>query len=945
MMRIAAAAAVAVAASMVWAGSAAAAFELEDLDVTFETKAGTMATTAGSHPFSMTTDLAIGTVTTPEGPVPEGEVRDLTIAQIPGFVGNQTAVPTCSPQEFSKRVEGRPSCPDSTAVGIAAIEGEFEVIPSEDAGNLLHVAVYNLTPPFGVPARLGFVVLNVPVTIDVGVKQSPPHNLVAKLSNIPQAILFYRSSLTLWGSPASPDHNSLRGECVGDIAVPTEEPVSEGECPVKVNEHAFLTLPRACQGPLTTLFDAVSWLGEEASGEAVTHTGESPPSPQGMTGCEELAFSPQVEVKPTNSAAESPTGLDVRLQVEDEGLTDPTNRAQSDVRKVVVALPKGMTANPSAAEGLGVCSLAQYESESLETRSCPESSKLGTVRVKSPLVEDALEGALYLAEQEANPFGSLLAAYLVIRNARYGILIKQAGKVEPDPKTGQIVSTFEDIPQLPFSDLTVRFREGPRAPLVTPPLCGTYTAEASLTAWSGSGPLPASPSFKVTSGPNGAGCSAGGVPPFDPGFTAGSANNTAGAFSPFFMRLTRADGEQDITRFDAVLPNGLTGKLAGVAQCSDAAIAAAAAKSGRAELASPSCPASSRVGRVLVGAGVGSALTYVPGTIYLAGPFGGDPLSLAVITPAVAGPFDVGTVVTREALDLDPNTAEVQVDGAASDPIPHILKGIPLKVRDLRVHIDRDRFTLNPTSCEPKTVNATVFGGFADPFSPADDTPVPLAERFQAASCGSLGFKPALDLRLSGATKRAKNPALRAELRPRDGDANLSGAIVNLPPSQFIDNAHIANPCTRVQFAENRCPKRSILGRGRAFTPLLDEPLEGPVYFRSNGGERKLPDLVVALRGQFDFNLVIAILQAKKGRVRTKVLNAPDVPVGKFVLRMFGGKRGLLENSEHLCGKKQRAYLNLIGQNARRHKTKPVVRVKSCARRAKQASRAHSRLR
>jgi len=927
------------------ATSAGAAFGLEDLDVTFRTEAGTVATQAGSHPFSMTTDLAVAAVETAEGKVPDGEVRDLTITQIPGFVGSQTVVPTCSAAEFNNRVEGRPSCPDASAVGYAGVEAEFEVIPAEASNTYLHVAVYNLAPPPGVPARLGFVVLNVPVVIDVTLSQSPPYNLVAKLVSIPQAVLFYRSTLTLWGVPASSAHDELRGECVGEVANFTEAPVSLGKCPVSVAEKAFLTLPRACEGPLTTVFSATSWLGETASGEAVTHTDDEPPAPQGMTGCQELPFSPTVSVSPTNSGAESPTGLEVGLEVVDEGLEEPGGRAQSDIRKVVLTLPKGVTANPSAAEGLGVCSLAQYEAEALENRACPESSKLGTVRVKSPLVADPLEGALYLAAQGDNPFGSLLAVYLVIRSEQYGVLIKQAGSVDPDPASGRIVSTFEEIPQVPFSELTVRFREGPRAPLVTPPTCGTYTAQAELTPWSGTAPLPDAPTFKITSGPNGSGCPAGGVPPFAPGFTAGSVDNTAGEFSPFTMRLTRADGEQDITRFDAVLPDGLTGKIAGIPQCPEAALAAAAAKSGRAELASPSCPASSQIGRVLVGAGVGPALTYVPGQIYLAGPFGGAPLSLAVITPAVAGPFDVGTVVTREALDLDPDNAQVSVDGAASDPIPHILEGIPLKVRDLRVFVDRPGFTLNPTSCEPKAVQATVFGGFADPFSAADDVPVGVSERFQAASCGNLAFEPRLVLRLKGATKRGKNPGLRAELTSRDGDANLKGAIVTLPPSQFIDNAHISNPCTRVQFADGRCPKRSVLGRARAFTPLLDAPLEGPVYFRSNGGERKLPDLVVALKGQFDFNLVIAILQAKKGRVRTKVLNAPDVPVEKFVLRMSGGNRGLLENSEYLCRKKQRAYLNLIAQNGRRHKTRPAVKTPSCARKKAKRSRVHSRLR
>jgi hypothetical protein len=923
---------------------AQAAFGLKELDVAFTDKNGTVVSQAGSHPFAFTTTLGVNTAIFPGGEVPEGEVKDLEVAQMAGLIGSQNAVPKCSTADFNTRVEGRPSCPDASAVGIVAVKAEFTVLPA-GLDEYLHVPVYNLTPGPGEPARLGFVALNVPVVIDVSVSSEPPYNLVAHVLNIPQSILFYGSRFTIWGNPADPDHDSLRGDCVGEPLELTEEPVSLGTCEVDIEESAFLTLPRSCQGPLATTFTADSWqnIGVFTDPQsAFTHDGSIPPNPLGMTGCSELGFSPTVGAQPSTSQAESPSGLEVTIDVEDPQLTAPSGIAKSDIRKVVFALPQGVTANPSAAEGLGVCSRSQYEAASLTVRGCPEASKLGAVKVDTPLLREPLEGALYVAEQDnpstpqegaENPFDSLLAFYMTIENDVNGIFVKQAFEVEPDPVTGQLVSTTEDLPQLPFSHFSLRFREGPRSPLVTPPTCGTYTSKALLTPWSGSKTIEVPASFSISSGPGGGPCPPGGTPPFAPGFEAGSINNNAGSYSPFYMRLTRADGEQDMTRFDSILPPGVTGKLAGVTKCTEQALAAARAKTGRQELASPSCPGNSQIGHVLVGAGVGPALTYVPGKIYLAGPFGGAPLSVAVVTPAVAGPFDVGTVVTREALDLNPLTGEVQVDGAASEPIPHILKGIPLKLRDLRVYVDRQNFTLNPTSCDPSAVRASLFGSGANVFSPADDVPVALAARYQAANCSVLPFKPAFSVKLTGGTKRNRHPALKAVLTPRPGDANLRAASATLPAASIIDNAHIENPCTRVQFNANQCPPGSVLGTARAFTPLLDQPLEGPIYFRANGGERLLPDIVADLHGEGLRIIQVGFVDSINARIRTRFQSVPDAPTTKVVLSFFGGKRGLLVNSANLCSSPQRAKVKFTGQNGKLHEFTPLVK-NSCKKKA-----------
>jgi hypothetical protein len=920
-------------ASALWAfalaPAAQAALTLEGLDVTFTDKAGNAELRAGAHPHEMTTSLAVKTVTGEAGEVPEEEVRNLTVSQIPGFVGSQTTVPTCSAAEFNQREEGRPACTDATAVGYAATELEFNVIAPEQRENYVHSPVYNLAPPPGAAARLGFIALNVPVVIDVTVSDKPPYNLVARVREIPQAVLFYSSRLTLWGVPADESHDSLRGDCIGEVLVVTKDPVSLGQCPVQIQKRAFLTMPRACEGPLATVFDAVSWKGSPFSGQALTHDDGDPPNPRGMGECASLPFAADAAAAPTTATAESASGLEFGIEVEDPGLTSPTGRAQSDIRKVVVRLPEGMTANPSSAEGLEVCSAAALARETLASlpgQGCPDASKLGAIEVRTPLLDRPLGGSLYLAEPYRNPFGTLLALHMVIKAPELGIIIKQPVKVEPDPRTGQLVSTATELPQLPFSSFTLRFREGARSPLVTPPACGSHAVITELTPWSGAAPLTDASSFQILAGAGGGPCPQGGAP-FRPGFEAGTLNNRAGAYSPTQMRLTRTDGDQDLTKFSAVLPRGLVAKLAGTTRCPDAAIAAARTRTAAAEKAAPSCPASSRLGGVLAGAGVGAVLTYVPGSIYLAGPLNGAPLSVAAIVPAQAGPFDVGTVVTRVALRIDPRSAEVTVDGSASDPIPHILAGIPLKVRDIRVSVDRPDFTLNPTSCEPFAFAASLWGGGADPFSVADDSPVSLADRFQAADCASLGFRPRVGLKLTGATKRGGHPGLIGTYRPRAGDANLAGLTVRLPRSAFLEQAHIRTICTRVQFAADNCPKGAVYGTAVAHTPLLEEPLTGPVYLRSS--DNKLPDMVASLHGLIDVEAV-ARIDSVRGGIRATFTGVPDAPITKVVVRMQGQKKGLIVNSTNLCAAKGRARISALAHNAMRSVTGPRVVAAGC---------------
>jgi hypothetical protein len=509
-------------------------------------------------------------------------------------------------------------------------------------------------------------------------------------------------------------------------------------------------------------------------------------------------------------------------------------------------------------------------------------------------------------------------------------------KVTPNPVTGQLTTEVDNVPQLPFSHFELSFRQGQRSPLVTPPACGTYTVEADLYPYSNpTAALHRDSSFQITAGPEGQGCPSGGVPPFHPGLEAGTVNNAAGTYSPFYTHITRKDSEQEITNFSIKLPPGVAGKLAGVSECSDGAIALAKSREveggGSVEENSPSCPKNSEVGHSLVGSGVGNVLAYAPGKLYLAGPYHGSNISLVSITAAKVGPFDLGTVVVRFALKIDPETAEVSVDGATSDPIPHIVDGIPIHLRDIRAFVDRPNFTYNPTSCAKKSTASTILGSGLNFASSSDDQPVTVTSPFQVADCASLGFKPSLALSLKGGTKRGATPAFKAVLTyPKKGAyANVRESVVTLPHSEFLEQAHIGTVCTRVQFKEGavpgeKCPAASVYGFAKAVTPILDEPLQGPVYLRSSS--HRLPDLVAALHNRQVDIALDGHIDSVKGRIRNTFEAVPDAPVSKFTLEMRGGNKGLLVNSTNICKSTNKAISEFTGQNGKLYNTEPVLK-------------------
>ncbi|MGC1852173.1 MAG: hypothetical protein WA687_07020 [Solirubrobacterales bacterium] len=938
------------------ASAAQAEFGLKQFDVQYSAKDATPGipaddpaqTQAGSHPFAVTTyfELNFSEV----GPfefLPDERLKDLIIEQVAGLSGSAQPVPYCPSIDFAERdfLGGGTKCDSRTAVGVAAIAIGF---PPPFA--YVVEPIYLLPPPPGAVIRLGMTILEVPQIIDVGVKPGGGYNVTATSQKTSQILPVYGGAVQLWGVPADPAHDSLRGDCAKNGfsfgTIDFAMTLSGNKCSAGVDPKPFLNLPGRCAGPQLTNYRANSWLNPETwiTGSVITHDNATPPNPQGFTGCGKLGFKPAVESKPTTDSAESGMGLDFSVDFNDEGLNNPEGLVESQAKKAVIKLPEGMTINPSVGEGLGVCTPADLERETLHSdpgEGCPNNSKVGTLHTEYDVIDQPIEGSIFLAQQDdpgttqpgaENPFDSLIALYFVLRNEELGVIVKLPVKVEPDPVTGQILVTLDDIPQFPFRHFNAHLREGVRSALVTPPACGTYTTEAKFYPWSDpNSPRTVTSSFQITEGVNGGPCPQGGIPPFDPDFEAGSINNNAGSFSPFNMRLTRKDGEQNMTKFSSILPPGVLGSLAGVSKCPDSAVDVAKSKTGREEIASPSCPANSLIGHTLAGAGVGSALTYVKGQVYMGGPYKGAPLSVISITPAVAGPFDADTVVVRLGLDLNPKTAEVEVDGAASDPIPHILKGIVLKVRDLRVYVDRPNFTLNPTSCDESSAKATLFGSYLNVFDPADDVPAALSTRYQAANCLNLGFKPKLALNLKGGTKRGGHPGLSAIYTPRKGDANIEGLVVRLPRSAFLDQAHIKTICTRVQFAADNCPENARYGFIRAWTPLLEEPLAGPVWLRSSN--HKLPDLVFDLHGLVDVEVSTRIDSARGG-IRATVEDSPDAPLSKVVLRMQGAKKGLIINSRDLCAKKSRANAQFSGHNGKRVSANPVMRPQ-CGRKAR----------
>lgn len=893
-------------------GQEGLAFALEEQD-------GFPALRAGRHPYQLRADLGFNEA----AGTPVQDLKDLRLQLPSGLIGNPSVVTRCTAAQFStprqspfEQSASGESCPDNSQVGTITLR------TGPLGGGERTFGLFNLAAPPGVAAELGAAPFGQPLALVGTVRDDQgEYGLDLEAQDIPQALAIDGVRIDIWGTPWDASHDGERGDCLKE----TDPSFAWAKCsvgPPRTNRPLpFLTLPASCQGPLAYRAQADSW---QAPGRWIGDGATTP----AQESCNQLHFQTTSFSGPTSNRASTATGFDFNLSVDQEGLTDPSGITGPEVQRAVVSLPEGFTINPSMGAGLGVCTPAQYEAEtatSLAGEACPNNSKIGNLSFQSPLVieetksfEQIVKGAIYLAQPFHNPFDALVGVYLVAR-APNGIFVKVAGRLLPNPATGRINALFEGLPQLPYTNLKIHLREGQRAPLVTPAACGGYVTDVELTPWQDEAAI--APvvehqdfEFHVTQGVGGGPCPGRGPEPFAPSAANGSRNSQAGAYSPFFLHLTRSDTEAEITRYSAVLPPGLLGKIAGIPYCPEADIEAARHNSGKAEQEHPSCPAASQIGHTLAGYGLGGVLAYAPGGLYLTGPYHGAPLSITAVDSAVVGPFDLGVIIVRSAIDVNPITTQVSIDSGASDPIPHILGGIPLHLRDIRVYLDRPEFTVNPTSCEPLRTTSTLAGSsppFADPFAQSATVSNP----FQVSGCSSLGFRPKLSLKLLGGTKVSKYPRLRATVLMRPGDANFKSAAVALPHAEFLAQEHIRTVCAKRLFETHSCPRGSIYGKARAFTPLLAEPMTGPVYLVSGMGHL-LPDLVVQLAGPGGIEVDLdAKIDQVRGGMRASFENLPDAPASKFVLTLFGGKRGLLVNSSDICQNPATASVRFLGQN------------------------------
>jgi hypothetical protein len=926
------AAALAVAALLALAapGSASAAFGIESFSVAAKKAGGSAETQAGAHPYALEADIALDTEA---GAQP---LRDLTIHMPPGLLVNPTSVAECSETLFHKaRSSSKPgslsgeSCPNPSQVG---------VIEVNVGGTTRWFGLFNLAPPFGSAGAIGASPFGTPLVFTVQAREGDS-GLDLRLAGVPPSLDLRSMHLTIWGTPwwgdarPSETHDPQRGNCLneetgGSVAANCQvlgPGVQEPESLIK----SYLTLPTTPCGT------ALEFQAEAASQAGAT--AQAPATIPALAACNKVLTIVKVQLMTDVGAAR--TGMAFNLDVNDGGgILNPGGIARPAIRAGIASLSEGLTINPSLGAGLGVCDEADFARETAGSEpgaGCPNNSKIGTVTVEGALgLAEPLQGSVYLAKPYENPSGTLLAVYMLARSPRRGLIVKSQGRIEPDPLTGRLVATFDQLPRLLYTHFSLTLREGQRSTLISPTVCGLYKAGLQIASWAEPTAFtPDSSYFAINHGEGGGACPGGGVPPFHPGLVAGSINPQAAAHTPFYLRMTRTDGEQEITSYAATFPPGLLAKIAGVTTCPDAAIEAAKARTGihggAEELASPSCPASSLIGHTQAGYGVGGVLAWAPGALYLAGPYHGAPLSTVAIDSAVIGPFDLGVVVVRSAIRIDPRTAQAAIDSAGSDPIPHILAGIPLHLRDIRVAVDRPDFTVNPTSCDPMQVSSALGGAGADPFSLADDTSATSSQRYQLLNCSVLRFKPKLALRLS-ASRHGAFPALHATYTAPAGGANLRSVAVNLPPALFLEQAHIFGVCTRVQFRAGACPANSIYGHARAVTPLMEEPLEGPVYLRSS--DHAVPDLVAAISGRGIAIEVPGRIDESHGGLRAHFEFLPDAPVAKFTMSLRGGRRGLLVNSEDLCAHPARARVRFIGQNSATAVGRPRLRV-SCRKR------------
>jgi hypothetical protein len=878
-------------------------------------------------------------------PIADRTIKTLRVDLPPGLTINPNATPKCKLSDFENKVgeAHEPLCDESTRVGTEEVTlvtnvAGFEIAPGFPApkGFVIppnpatgtKVPVYNIEPKEGEPALFGFV--------------------VAKKEEV------FLETEVAWENDF---HESFRIELPGPSA-----PFSTLKSRLVQNGRSgngtFITNPTTCFDPNENPTLYSTWFRAHSYGD------EDPNFPFGSTaveakvesstgeliqqeGCDTVPFDPTVGIEPGTENVDSPAPATVKVNLPfDPAKEGNEGQSQSHVRKAEVRLPVGMGLNPSGAQNLEACTDAQFKKgERTYTNECPDKSKIGTVEVTSPPLSEPLTGTVYLGEQKGTDpeSGNLYRILLEAKNEKEGIDARLVGRIKADrATTGQLnVEIYDDLkgeftdqpaglPQVPFQEVKVHI-DGSKDVLTSPSICSTEST-SGFEPWARPGEVKdVKSTVTLTKDPTGGDCpKTMAERKFAPGYKANTNSTKAGAYSPFHVLITRKDGEQELKVVDVTLPKGLTGKLAGIPYCPETAIDALPGRSGADEKANPSCPADSRIGTLTTKSGTGPNPLQLGGNAYLAGPYRGADLSMVTITPAIAGPFDLGNVVVRVALQVNPETAQIH---AMSNVLPDIYGGAKLDLRSIDIDINRDQFMINPTNCAAQATVGTINGGGADPANPATFSSYAVSDPFQATGCDKLGFKPQLKVKLSGPTTRAKNPRLTAVLTAKKGQANIARTALTMPHSLFLDQGHIGTVCTRPQLAAHECPKASVYGSAEAKSPLLSDKLKGKVFLVSSNHE--LPDLLVDLRGQVEIYLR-GVISGKRGGLKTVFNNVPDVPVSKFTLKMKGGKKSLLVNSTNTCAKPQRAVLNIKGQNGKQVKNKKFkLNVANCGKRKK----------
>ncbi len=890
-------------------------FGFEEFSLVPENVGGSVDTQAGSHPFQLSTVVTFNqTAETFNKASGKNEVRDVAlprdvISELPaGLVGNPTPFAQCTDAQFAN-VPVTPGgqtineCPAEAAVGVATVTYDE---PNASGFNTVTAPIFNMKALAGEPARFGFKALGiVSAFLNASVRTGGDYGVDVSSSNILQLSWVLSVKLTFWGVPGDPRHDSQRGwECLEDF----------GTCsPPAGSPPPLLSLPTSCEGAFASTIRGDSWASSATpaqQAQPVTFT-----LPEAIDGCDRLPFDPSVRVTPDTPAASSPMGLNVDVHVPQSSILDAEGLAQSAVRDITVALPEGVSVNPAGGDGLQACSEPQVgylAGESSPGRElftpglpepfCPDASKIATVKIKLPILPNPVEGALYLATQNENPFGSLIALYLVAQDPVSGVLVKLAGETQLTA-TGQLIGSFKNSPQAPFEDAEIHFFGGERAPLASPAHCGTYTTNATFTPWSGNQPVPAESHFEVTSGPNASACPGASLP-FTPTLTAGSTNIQAGALTPFTSTITREDGNQALGAVQLHMPPGLSGLLTSVKLCPEN------------QANEGSCPPQSLIGETTVSAGVGSdPVTVTGGRVYITEKYEGAPFGLSIVNPVKAGPFDLENtpqshppcdcIIVRAKIEINPATAELTVTtNPAGQPysIPSIIQGIPVQIKHVNVTINRPGFTFNPTNCRPLHITATI--------TSQENTLQAQTVPFQAANCATLAFAPKLHFTTNGQTSKQGGASLTTKLTypntPFGTQTNIAQIKVSLPKALPSRLTTLQKACLAKTFETNpsACPAGSIVGHATAITPLLPVPLQGPAYFVSHGGEA-FPSLTMVLQGYgITIDLVGTTFINKHGITSSTFKTIPDQPVTSFELTLPQGPNSALAANTNLCNPK-----------------------------------------